>query len=225
MSTGDPRDGAAAPIQPPQSASQEVKREVVEFVKTVVWFLLLFFLLKSYVIEGYEVQGPSMEPTLINQERILVLKLPHYLSQKSWFSGIDAIKPGDIVVFDSTDDPHKRYVKRVVAEGPKLDVGNTVIAGKEGEGPGETVPVQVKMGQLFVNNRRVDESYLPAAISEPFQSGERDDVKLRAGEYYVLGDNRGISKDSRSFGPIDDRRVIGKAILRFWPLSKFSLLK
>ncbi|MBX7256292.1 MAG: signal peptidase I [Candidatus Hydrogenedentes bacterium] len=224
MSASDPRDGAAAPVQPQQTASQEVKREVVEFVKTVAWFLLLFFLLKSYVIEGYEVQGPSMEPTLINQERILVLKFPHWLSQKSWFSGIDAIKPGDIVVFDSTDEAHKRYVKRVVAEGPKYDVGNTVIASKEGDSPGETVPVQIKTGQLFVNNRRVDETYLPREIGEPFQSTERDEVKLRAGEYYVLGDNRRISKDSRNFGPIDDRRVIGKAILRFWPLSKFGLL-
>jgi signal peptidase I len=225
LSTSDPRDGAAAPNQPQQSASKEVKREVVEFVKTVAWFLVLFWVLKSYVIEGYEVQGPSMEPTLMNQERILVFKLPHRLSQISWFSGIDAVKPGNIIVFDSTDDAHKRYVKRVVAEGPKLDVSNTVIAGNEGEALGDRVPVQIKTGQLFVNNRRVEEGYLPAEISEPFQSTERDEVKLRAGEYYVLGDNRSVSKDSRSFGPIDDQRVIGKAILRFWPLSKFSILK
>ena len=54
---------------------QEAKREMVEFVKMVVWFLLLFLVLRGFVIEGYEVQGPSMEPTLYEQERILVFKL------------------------------------------------------------------------------------------------------------------------------------------------------
>ncbi|MFA6244143.1 MAG: signal peptidase I, partial [Candidatus Hydrogenedentales bacterium] len=78
---------------------------------------------------------------------------------------------------------------------------------------------------LFVDNRRVEESYLPSEITEPFQAKERDEAKLRAGEYYVLGDNRRPSKDSRTFGPVDDQRVIGKAILRLWPLSKFGVIK
>ena len=93
------------------------KREVREFVKMIAWFLLLFFTLKTFVIEGYEVQGPSMEPTLVDKERILVFKLPHKLSQWGPFSGIDAIGTGDIIVFDSRDDADKRYVKRVIAHG------------------------------------------------------------------------------------------------------------
>ena len=63
----------AAPEERPQpqtSPGSEVRREIVEFVKVVVWFLVLFFMLRFFVIEGYEVQGPSMEPTLLNGERI-----------------------------------------------------------------------------------------------------------------------------------------------------------
>ncbi len=204
--------------------AQDVKREVIEFVKMVLWFLVLFFVLKSYVVEGYEVQGPSMQPTLENQERILVLKLPHVLSRYSWFSGIQAVKPGDVIVFTSTDDANKRYVKRVIAEGTHPTSANVAEAGGK-PGTDDRVAVLIKRGELFVNNRRVDETYLPEEIKEPFEPGESDQASLKPGEYYVLGDNRGVSKDSRSFGPIDDDKIIGKAILRFWPLSKFSLIR
>ena len=78
---------------------QEVKREIVEFVKLVAWFLILFIALKTYVIEGYEVQGPSMIPTLRDQERILVLKLPYILSNFSIAGSYDPVDGGDIIVF------------------------------------------------------------------------------------------------------------------------------
>ena len=73
------------PLEPPVAKPANIKAEFTELVKMVVWFLVLFFFLKWAVIEGYEVQGPSMEPTLWNNERILVFKLPHKLSQ--WVPG------------------------------------------------------------------------------------------------------------------------------------------
>ncbi|MBX7256293.1 MAG: signal peptidase I [Candidatus Hydrogenedentes bacterium] len=222
MTPTNPLPEASAPHLP---ASSEAKREAVAFVKTVAGFLLLFFVLRTFVIDSYEVQGASMEPTLTNGESILVLKLPHVLSHSGWFDGIEALKPGDIVVFKSKYDADARYVKRVVAKGPKLDASNTVIAGVKGESSGEQVSVAIKTQQLFVNNRLVEEDYLPSEVHERFLATDRDETNLRAGEYYVLGDNRCPSKDSRSFGPVDDQEVIGKAILRFWPLSKFGVLK
>jgi signal peptidase I len=198
-------------------AAQNVRREVYEFVRMVLLFLALFIVLKTFVLEGYEVQGPSMEPTLHNSERILVFKLPHVLR-------MDSIGAGDIVVFDSTDDADKRYVKRVVAKGPKPPHDNTVVAIGEGSFGGRGVSVSLESGRLYVDHHLVHESYLPEEIRESFNATdpERD---LAPGEFYVLGDNRNVSKDSRSFGPIDDQKIIGKAVLRFWPLSKFSILR
>lgn len=207
-----------------QTTKQEIKREIVEFVKLVAWFLVLFVALKAYVVEGYEVQGPSMIPTLRDEERILVFKLPHFLSQLPLLSGMEAIKPNDIVVFDSPDGSGKRYVKRVIAKGPPRSSGNKVGAAKHDPDSKEGVVVFVDHGTVYVNNRKIDESYIADSVKAADESSDSEHI-LGPGAYYVLGDNRTISKDSRSFGSISDDRVIGKAVLRFWPLHKFSLIR
>ena len=209
----------------PEAVSKaEVKREVAEFVKMVVWFLILFFVIRTWVIEGYEVQGPSMIPTLHDRERILVFKLPHILSQFEVFSGIQALKEGNIVVFQSTEDPGKRYVKRVIAKGPHRS-GNTVDASRQDTDappPPDAVRVRVAEGQVYVNNQRITETYTNPDDAPSIESSR--EVALAPGKYYVMGDNRSISKDSRYFGAVDDGQVVGRAVLRFWPLSKFGFL-
>lgn len=207
----------------PNPDNQELKREVTDFVKLVFWFLIIFLALRTYVIEGYEVQGPSMIPNLENSERILVLKLPHILSKFRPFRGIDAISPGDIVVFDSPSNPNKRYVKRVIAMGPKFNAAKTVGAeAHEGsDGPG-AVSVRFDRGKVYVNNHFIEEDYLRP---EAKVSSDVQELNLGTGEYYVLGDNRPVSKDSRSFEAIHDKSIIGRAVLRFWPPQRISLLK
>ena len=205
-----------------QPSPHEMKREIIEFVKMIVWFLAVFFVVKSCVIEGYEVQGPSMIPTLQDRERILVLKLPHLLSSHfNLFSDWDAVKPGDIVIFESPVETDKRYVKRVIAKGPHKPVGNTASAQQQGSP--NAVSVRVDKGAVYVNNKRITETYLTPEQRE--SDDPPSEIKVDAGGYFVLGDNRSVSKDSRSFGPIDDKRVIGKAILCFWPPSKMRLLR
>lgn len=202
---------------------QELKREIIDFVKLVVWFLVIFLGLRTFVIEGYEVQGPSMWPTLENNERILVFKLPHELSKHWPFRSLNAIEPGDIVVFDSPDDVSKRYVKRVMAMGPKVRNHGTVVAESQDDaGPRPRVDVRYEDGFVFVNNRRVDEEYLSP---EARDRGDAEAVSLGPGEYYVLGDNRRVSKDSRSFEAIQENAIIGKAVFRFWPPHKISFLR
>lgn len=209
----------------PKSATrQEVKREIVEFVKLVAWFLVLFIALKTYVIEGYEVQGPSMIPTLRDEERILVLKLPHIVSRWSIFGDYEAIDEGDVIVFRSPDGSGKRYVKRVIAKGPKGQGLNTAGAAKEGANEGDTVIVSVDRGSVYVNNKLIEEDYISESVREADESTDLERV-LYPGTYYVMGDNRTVSKDSRSFGEIADERIIGRAVLRFWPLHKISLLR
>ncbi|HNR34323.1 MAG TPA: signal peptidase I [Candidatus Hydrogenedentes bacterium] len=215
--------GVLAENPPPSMVpSQEIKREAIEFIKMVVWFLIAFFIVKTYIVEGYEVQGPSMNPTLNDRERILVFKLPHILSQFRIFSGIEALKEGDIVVFDSRNEPNKRYVKRIIARGPKSSASKTASAQAH-DTPEDAVHVRFDSGSVYVNNRRILEPYLPPG---PQSCDDRmPDVSLPPGTYYVLGDNRVVSKDSRSFGPIDDACLVGRAVLCFWPPGKMRFLR
>ena len=210
--------GEEPPATPRKPEPQELRREITDFVKLVIWFLVIFVGMRTYVIEGYEVQGTSMVPTLESNERILVFKLPHILSRLSLFSWMDAVEPGDIVVFDSPDATDKRYVKRVIAVGPDAPGGNTVSADSAvAEGP--ATHVRFHRGEVWVDNKRVDEPYLQP---EATTSRDTQTLDVRPGEYYVLGDNRPGSKDSRSFNAINDKAVIGKAVLRFWPPSRIT---
>lgn len=222
----EPNEQEAPQPATPQSApdKQELKREVLDFLKLVVWFLIIFLGLRHYVIEGYEVQGESMEPTLSNNQRILVFKLPHELSKFSLFRGLDAIEAGDIVVFESPHNPAKRYVKRVIAMGSKKRSGRTVGAQgpEDAPDPVQQVLVIYDRGEVYINNRKIEEAYVAPGAR---RSDEHQELLLNPGEYYVLGDNRNVSKDSRSFNAIADGSIIGKAVIRFWPPSEISLLR
>jgi signal peptidase I len=224
MSSEDPKTGSST-LSSELEPRQEMKRDVTELVKMVVLFLLVFWGLKAFVIEGYEVQGDSMIPTLEDRERILVLKLPTMIADLPFIGGFQPMNDGDIVVFESSVENNKRYIKRIIAQGPPLaESGNTVDARevhKDQPAP-DSVQVIFDKGSVFVNNRRLDEPYL---VSEEQHSPDvRDPVYLGAGEYYVLGDHRSVSKDSRSFEAVNESQIIGRAVLRIWPLSSFGLL-
>lgn len=204
------------------TAGQAMKRDMAELAKLVALFLIIFWSVKTFVLEGYEVQGPSMEPTLTNHERILVFKLPHKLSKLPFMGRFRPIDDGDIVVFESDMENNKRYIKRVIAQGPPANSGNTVEAETRDDGvaPG-SVRVLYDHGTIYVNNRRKTEDYLPI---EEVYSNDVQDIMLGPGEYYVLGDHRSVSKDSRSFNAIHEGQVVGRAAFRFWPLNKIGFL-
>ncbi|NIA13397.1 MAG: signal peptidase I [Nitrospiraceae bacterium] len=205
-------------------AKQEVKKEIIEFVKMITWFLILFLIITTYVVEGYEVQGPSMRPTLVDRERILVLKLPHTLSRLPFLGGIEALKASDVVVFDSPVEKSKRYVKRVIAKGPQRTARKTVAAHADAATAiGQTSKVRFDRGAVYVNNKRIQEPYLTDRQRDTYDSYA--DVDLQPGTYYVLGDNRGVSKDSRRFGAVDDECIIGKAIICIWPPKSIRIIR
>ena len=200
---------------------EALRREVKQLLRLVTLFVVLFLGLKLFVVEGFEVEGNSMQPTLRDQERILVLKLPQEVARFFPFLGLAPVGPDQVVVFDSSVEPGKRYVKRCIVAGVPRTARNTVSASEATPKPYRGVVVQVKLGKVFATNHLTSEN--PAL--EPLHEEESyDDVTLGPGDLYVLGDHRSVSRDSRSFGPVRADQVVGRAVLRFWPLGRFALL-
>ena len=112
------------------------------------------------------------------------------------------IQRGDVVVFWYPKDPSVSFIKRVVGV------------------PGDTV--ELRTGALYVNNVRVEEDYLKPAFRD---DDSYSPVTVPKGFYYVLGDHRNSSNDSRSWGEVPEKYIYGKAIFRFWPLSKLGPIR
>lgn len=185
-----------------------------------ILFFLIFGLTRAFVWQPVKVEGHSMDPTLADGERLIVLST----------ASIDRF---DIVVAKETEDGQtKDIVKRVVGL------------------PGDTITY--KNDVLYINGKKVDESYLDEykkafeddqlqetyAYNTLFQQlAENSDafttdsdgnteftVKVPKGHYYLLGDDRIVSKDSRAVGSFSKSAIIGEVIFRFWPLSKIGLI-
>lgn len=186
--------------------------EIRQFFRLTVCVLIGVVALRAAVVESCPVLGPSMEPTLSEGERILVLKLPVLLGRMGFGP---PFATGDLVVFRGDDG--RRYVKRVVARGAPADSGTVHAAGIAAAG----TLVRFEHGAVFVDNRRVAEPYLPPEQREVPQVHE---LALKPGELYVLGDNRKLSRDSRSFNAVRAEQAIGRAVLRFWPPNRFGAL-
>jgi signal peptidase I len=139
------------------------------------------------------VQGTSMEPLLLDGERIVVNKFVYRFQ---------AIERGDVVVFWYPRDPSVSFIKRVVGR------------------PGDLV--EMRNGSLVVNGVAVREAYLA--------EGSRDadsfpPTEVRKGYYFVLGDHRRSSNDSRTWGEVPERYVYGRAVFRFWPLHRVGPIR
>lgn len=170
--------------------------ELWDLLKTFVVAFIIVFLLNAFVFNLSTVKGQSMEPTLVEHERLFVDKFVY------WFT--DPAR-GDVVVLkDPTkgDAGRQFLVKRVVGV------------------PGDTVEARDHV--LYVNGVAMEESYTDVEI----QDADFGPVSLGKDEYFVMGDNRhfGRSKDSRSFGSVDRKSIIGRAEFVFWPLSKIRSL-
>ncbi|HZC06247.1 MAG TPA: signal peptidase I [Ktedonobacterales bacterium] len=153
----------------------------------------LIFLIARVFVQNYQVDGPSMTPTLLNSQYILVNKADYYLHTP---------QRGDVIVFRYPRDPSRDFVKRVIGV------------------PGDTVTVSGN-GIVIVDGVRLAEPYTNDQLNY-YGPGR---WTLSAGQYFVLGDNRGDSSDSRDWGPVPQSDIIGKAELVYWPLPDAHALK
>jgi signal peptidase I len=195
--------GEAAPIEP---TTRRGKRSIVfEIAETLVLTVVIFLGIQTFVAQPYKVEQLSMENTLLPGQYVLVDKLTPRWSPYA---------RGDIVVFD----PPPSWV----------DQTNGVPLIKRVIGlPGETV--ELRDGKVFVNGAELKEPYLFSAggVAQPTdpESDEESKWLVPAGDLFVMGDHRQSSADSRTFGPIDLDLVVGRAWLRYWPISSFGVLE
>lgn len=172
-----------------------------ETFKIVIISLAIILPIRFFLVQPFYVRGASMEPAFHDFEYLLIDEISYRLDEPN---------RGDIVVFHYPDDPRQFFIKRVIGlPGERVDIedGSVVITP-----PGPESPIILQ------------ENYLPAGLeteclarfncSVPIEIGE--------GEYFVMGDNRPASFDSRYFGIVGKNEIVGKAWLRVWPFSTFT---
>ena len=172
--------------------------------------MLLAVLVKTLAFQAFYIPSASMETTLQENDRVLVNKLSYRIGEPD---------RGDVVVFDRTPNPEESLVGALVrnlaesvgARTPEADLIKRIIAL-----PGETI--EIKQNTVFIDGVAIDEPYLRPGI----RTSRFDALKVPEGEYFVMGDNRSRSLDSRSFGTISREEIVGRAFVIIWPTSRWG---
>jgi len=204
--------------EPDNESEATVKNFIVEIVKIFALALIIIVPIRLFIFQPFFVQGNSMLPNFENAQYLIVNEVGYKRtaigpSEKPFFvtEPWKTIERGTVVVFRAPGNPKEFYIKRVIGL------------------PGETIAIED--GKVNVTNEEqlegfnMDESvYLPP--ERRTFCGHNDScpaITLEGDEYYVLGDNRGASNDSRSWGPLHEDEVIGVVAVRAWPVTKIQL--
>ncbi len=195
-----------------------VLKEVWEWIAVFVAAFIIVSLLNTAVFATTQVRQTSMQDTLMEGQHLLIGKLSYAFGEPS---------RGDIIVFLENKYPENyfdrikvfltdiRDIFKPVEQKTNIRLVKRVIAI-----PGDEV--DIRDGKVFLNGEELPEPYVKG---ETYQREQPFPIKLEDGEFFVLGDNREVSKDSRTFGVIDHSQIEGKAVFRFWPFNKFGKLK
>lgn len=176
------------------------KQKLLDILSTSVYFLVIMvlaFLIIKYVGQRTEVVGRSMEPTLEDADNLIVDKISYRFFEPKRY---------DIIVFPYRDGSGLYYIKRIIGL------------------PGERVYINER-GDVYVNQTKLEESYIKEKATDAGLAATP--IQLGEDEYFVLGDNRNNSTDSRSteVGIVKKDEIIGRATMRIWPLNKFKFLR
>jgi signal peptidase I len=168
-----------------------------EIAKIVIIALLIVVPIRTFLFQPFFVRGESMTPAFENGDYLIIDEISYRFQDP---------QRGEVIVFKYPNDPSQRYIKRIIGL------------------PGETV--EIKEGRVVISNQKepyvLDESgYL---LSDIFTPGETL-ISLEEDEYFVLGDNRRASADSRRWGSLNRENIIGRVLLRAWPFTAFAKIE
>ena len=167
-----------------------------EVAKIVIIALAIVVPIRTFLFQPFIVKGASMEPNFHSGDYLVVDELSYNFRTP---------ERGEVIIFRYPGNPSQRYIKRVIGlPGERLEIANGTI---------EIYP-QNSTAPLALN----ESAYLPGDI----ETSRVMSINLEADQYFVMGDNRPFSSDSRSWGPIKEADVIGKILVRAWPLNRLS---
>ncbi len=171
---------------------------VFEIFKIVVISLVIIIPIRYFLIQPFYVKGASMEPSFYDYEYLIINELDYRLNDP---------ERGEVVVFRYPRHPQEYFIKRIIGL------------------PGEAI--EIRAGEVYLYNEeylqglRLQEDYL--SVNTKTYSLNEERVNLGVDEYFVLGDNRTASKDSRSFGAVNRSFMVGKVWLRGWPVERWDV--
>ena len=190
-----------------------MRAAIREIIETIILSLLLFIGIQ-FAVQTYQVEGASMRPTLTQGQYLLVNKLVYRhldvgggaegainnseFTQESLIFPFHPPQPGEVVIFSFPDDPSRDFVKRVIGV------------------PGDTV--EIRAGHTFVNGEQLNESY--AKLDD---YDDMDALKVPVNSFFVMGDNRLHSNDSRDWGTVPLENIVGRAWVRYWPPHQIGI--
>ncbi len=170
-----------------------------EITKIVIIALLIVVPIRYFVFEPFFVRGQSMEPNFYHGDYLIVEKISYRFGDP---------QRGEVIVFKSPQDPFHRFIKRIIGL------------------PGETI--QIKDGQVVIIQDKNGVSWVldeSSYLGQDLQTPGEVTVHLDEDEYFVLGDNRAFSIDSRRWGPLPEENIIGRVFLRAWPLDALAKIE
>lgn len=175
----------------------------VDVIETIVVAAAIFVVVYLFLLQPHQIRGASMEPNLSDGQYLLTDKVSYRFGDP---------KRGDIIVFKAPVDQNFDYIKRIIAL------------------PGETV--KIENSEIIIKNSENPKGFVlnsPYGTNGDTTPGSRlengREITLDTNDYFVLGDNRSQSFDSREWGTLPRENIIGKAWLRYWPVVKFSFIK
>lgn len=170
---------------------------LIDLVETLVIAGAVFVVIYAFLFRPFQVNGKSMFPTYDDQEYVLTNLIALRFS---------SLERGDVIVFKAPPNEDRDYIKRVIGI------------------PGDTVTI--RDGFVYINGKKLDETYLPPdykTYGGAFLS-EGEEAPVPADSYFVMGDNRGYSSDSREWGFVPRDKIIGKSYVVYWPPNHFRVI-
>ena len=169
---------------------------VWEVSKIVIVALLIVVPIRYFIFQPFFVRGQSMEPNFHNGDYLIIDELSYQFREP---------QRGEVIVFKYPQDPSQRYIKRIVGL------------------PGEIVKIQ--SGKVFIYQEEESQALEEEYLSQSTQTPGNLQYVLKKDEYFVLGDNRSVSSDSRRWGSLPEENIVGRVFLRAWPLVALAKIE